>query len=230
MSLIITINGKDYLPIRAATHVTSGVIDEQTLAKMIGDPEAFMDEEFDEVITAFRVVAGELQPLRHNDFALAAKAGGNGHRSNRAPSATVVNVAALKEKFEICVGPALKRHPHLADPTKVWNLNPKLTTAERVFIVEGLIRTQENNRSTVSRELERALDSVEDVLNKGGLSIDRGRMPGKKSDWIKVFHHFAPTIRRSESVMHDYFTDLKLKWPPGQRPETFDPVAKALGM
>lgn len=229
MSLVISIEGQEYLPIRSIPAVTSQVIDQRLLASMIGNYEHWIDGDYREIVTAFLMtVGGKLLPLNHSAFAAAARASLLDDTSQIAPSGCVVPKVAVKEKFDIHVYQIWHRFPSSARPGAIWNEDPVLTPAEKTKIFDGLAIPRSNGRHQVPEQLELTMRSVEAQLLMKQVVIDRRQLPGQKAAWMEILQKRAPAAIRSESVFKDYLHELGLRWRQGARQSEIEPILLAL--
>lgn len=226
MSLVLRIDGEDYLPIRSVRFVTSGVLEDKDVAEMIGDPETFCDADYGEIIAPFKYKPnGKLVPMNHTVFATIART----TQTPMLPPGTVVRKVAVREKYDLTVHEIWKNQ-QLAPHFPAWDENPDLTPAERQVVLEGIVTPRVNDRRKVLAELDAALRSLQTTMDQLGSPIARETMPGTKADWVQIFRQVAPHVQKSPATLDGYFKEMGLRWPQGGDRNTILPVRIALGL
>lgn len=234
MTLVITINGAPYLPLRALPHVSSGLLDESTVIHMISDPEGFCDHQYDQILSPMICRPdGRLLPVSSQGFAALRTPFGRKPRLIAAtlPPGMLVRLDAAKEKFNLIVNEIMPKARSQFSPRQaVWDVSPPLTVEERRHIFEDLPPSRSNSVPALLAQLRQAYERIKSHCAEKGVTLDDMALPGNSRDWTPIVHKLAPLSRyRSNAVLKEHLKTSGLRWHQGRQPAVVREFIDAIG-
>ena len=222
MSLVRTIRGQHYLPLRAVPVITSGVLSADVLAAMISSPDDYCDADNGEVISPCRQkLDGSLLVVNAQMFKQLADAGPSTglphlYRGEKLPAGLLVALTAVREKYEIVVG-VESRCPHVrTPPTVAFDLNPEVSASERAVLLEGLPPVRTNSAAALGNDITAAVDHLVTLCAQNGLAIDKACLPGNSKHLQKIVSRVVPRAGEVEnSTFKDHCHRVGVGWRQG---------------
>lgn len=222
MTIILEIQGREYIPLIAAPYFTGGLVDVEALARVLARPDVFADPENQYVMTAIRVMPdGELVVPKATVFG---PFGSSNHAllgtklPMRDAASILVPAGALKSLFDL-LNSSLEKDDPLFGIAR-WNWTPEVPKDVGLAIREncsnpfGRRHLRKNSRAKILDRFRDALDELVQRAGRQNISIRLDSLPGRKHQLLEILRRIDPELAdvAETTFKDDYSRELGWKW------------------
>lgn len=238
MNLSFEINGRRYIPLRAAPFVTSHLLHPLAMARRLADPEAYAVADDEECLVGWELCAnGTLRFMSGGEFSSVVEK--LEHMTEEGAvildqiaclfPGVCVEQGALRAHFDVAVANYLDKRADCSMLTYGWVDAPLLLPNEYPIVIAGFEHVLSGSKpmkppraNGIGRALaaiSTVLDQLEEMAEKHGVHFDRRAIPESRQRFAKALFHAFPELScfcRGDETLKGWFFRIGCEFRSGR--------------